>query len=435
MRSTMTTLFRTYRPSPGRSTSRQLIAAAILTLATIWLAACGGGDEPPAVTVEPTLTRYWAYETTPAGAMDPVVFGDKLYGGDNESGLVAHSVTFPPSARQPSCVACRCRAAPIPQARSSRTGPGRSTARRSNSPVAVDENDYALATSTYYRQVVRYRKIAADATVSFTVSKLWIASAGGNPWYSEGCAPADFYDCAGNLTGEVKLEVQLGRYERPVGAGLWEYSIVKEWDSKASLHGLTEAWGKYNETWTNPIWGSGDLVLDRYHLGARVTLARPIKVTVPLDAIAVDGRFFLHSQLTVSTYNGQQAESGISAMLRDPVDANGIDFEVTGAVPEPERLADPQPTMGSMPLPPVCAGPVDPEAGVLTFARAGRRRRRGPHVGARAAHGRQEGRPRCARQDRRRQRPCRHRLPRDRPGAAVPRWWRRGAPAAAVDGA
>ncbi|HEY7641258.1 MAG TPA: Calx-beta domain-containing protein [Steroidobacteraceae bacterium] len=214
-----------------------------------------------------------------------------------------------------------------------------------------------------------YRKKDPDATLRITVNRAFLHAIddGGAapdpvacPWDLD--VPSPFDDCAQFMTYaeanfDLKAHVLLAADDfYSVGGIAWLQGMAGLWSAGASGNGDQEA------LWSDEAF---DKDLDVSRTGgveAEFELIGPILIDVPLNDVGVDQVFNIDVRELTHAANVIQGESYISAFLRDPQQAQGLEVSFTGLEELPVQhdvRPDPQPQ--------ACTTEPDPEAGTVQF--------------------------------------------------------------------
>ncbi|MCW5636472.1 MAG: hypothetical protein KIT17_24275, partial [Rubrivivax sp.] len=229
------------------------------------------------------------------------------------------------------------------------------------SPAGPQRFDAVGATGTY-RQVQYFRKRDEAATLSFLITQALVRAADFDPRRPE-CNP-EGGGCR-LLRGYVDMTVTA--YDQTANttifarkSGIAVVGSYEEW-----LAGVVE----YAHQGEPPLWREGDFEVQDVGTLLRLLLARPLRVHVPIDTVAVGNQIVLDVRVDVEVNDRRQSESVVNAFLRDPQDPakGGLDFEYTGLDRDDPHRAPPLPPLVVQPAP-TCAGAADPAAGTLQFS-------------------------------------------------------------------
>lgn len=244
-----------------------------------------------------------------------------------------------------------------------------------------------------------FRKHEQNATLRYTVTQAWIDAIDNNgaepafvecPW-AAGTGPADL--CLDEVLGELDLSIAV-MAEGPahtlhaVHQGtvrLWGWQDNWQWDIQASpvfrRRGYVGASTDIQTARAKPIFHESQFELTISDGAAIATnavmrLIEPVTVEIDLSQIpacapttnpdfpCVGGEFFIETTATALAHNRRGRESFVGAKLRDPVSANGLDYETTGLQTiEPFEIAGP-----IVDPAPECTGSATSASGVLQFS-------------------------------------------------------------------
>jgi uncharacterized delta-60 repeat protein len=217
-------------------------------------------------------------------------------------------------------------------------------------------------------QYTSYRKMAADSTLTFTISSAIIETidANGGQLLPSECDEDDLADCADPIEGQLYFEAQA--YAKD---GYIFHTI-----GGAKLSGWQEHWNFDAWTYrpsTSPFWSKANFatnndVSDTHTLtDARLELIEPKRFAIDLSSIAVGQEFALRILTTATTLDRRGRESYVDAYVKDPQKLSGTAIETTGLKVTNHPLLAP-PLLEPPAAAPACAGDPDPAAGTLQFS-------------------------------------------------------------------
>src|SRR5690606_18164714 len=185
------------------------------------------------------------------------------------------------------------------------------------------------------------------------------------PWWVGGPVAQFPVECAALIKGEV--EASFYAYADPVSRSQ-PVDVFYYASGSTLLFGFADRWSvdAYADAASlSPMFAGASFDNDFNVNGsgrhARSRLSQPIVVEIPLDSIARGTEFEVVAFTRVRAYSRRQGESYISAYLRDPLSAEGLEVETHGLL-----LLDPPaeiPELRWTPPPVQCTG----AAGVIAF--------------------------------------------------------------------
>lgn len=233
---------------------------------------------------------------------------------------------------------------------------------RTESPQGDMSNTLSkIGSETGLVQKQGYRKIAPNATLRLTVTRVFFEAVDGNasdiiqyrecPWLRE---------CHGVIRADVEFDVRAYRlstfFQRRGFAVLdgyhnnWRFDAVDAASSRASL------------------WKPDDFEFGTDGPGrATLRLKQPLVIDIDLSSVDEDQTFTLLVDASVRAINRRQRESAVSAFFRDPVSLDGVTIEAVGLEPVAVPFDEPP---DDEPEAELCTGPIDPAAGTLQFTAA-----------------------------------------------------------------
>jgi uncharacterized delta-60 repeat protein len=236
-----------------------------------------------------------------------------------------------------------------------------------------DDDD--IGTGAFYFQRRAFLKNSSTATLSLTISELYLMLADGNPYSPSGeeCGMWDFsmHTDPQILRGHcwMALWAQAG-----MTVSAFDLSGNFRWkgEGQVVLRGWIDNFEHitYPYSFSKQLLGYGDVDFEEINLdpttSAEVSLSRPKRVQIPLDNVPVGGRFMVVTRAHVMTYNRRQGESEAIAYFRDPQSTGGrIELTYEGLEPI-EPFTDEEPDFPPPP-PPVCSTGTTPQAGSVQF--------------------------------------------------------------------
>ncbi len=247
-------------------------------------------------------------------------------------------------------------------------------------PLGDLEQGDDIGGAAQFYQVQSFRKESPDATLSATVSDLYLYVADGNPHDPTASQCGSF-----NLAGDPEV----ARFhcwtvtwaEARLRLTAWDVTNSFQWRGAGTvaLHGWIQNFEHIvspRESGAAHLLRSGDVQFRELGgggvpgLAAEVTLAGPRHIQIPLNSVPLHGEFFLATDARVVAYNRRQGESVVSAYFKDPQSTGGgIELTYSGL----ELLT---PTTDVLPVfpdppPPVCNGGTNAAAGSVQFGQAG----------------------------------------------------------------
>ena len=222
-----------------------------------------------------------------------------------------------------------------------------------------------------YRQRQWYRVNASSPSVRAIISKLNLSveSYQGRPLPRHCPAHVPRDNCIYGLYADAIFGLTIGReFEDDRLTGPWDGKSVHRVGGYVKLLGTTGMW--FGRAAPGPfaqetLFTDDDfeMVLDE-EFEASVRLRSPKTINIPLDRFFNFGdRFYVDTTINVKAYNEHAGESYAGSLLRDPVETDGIELQVTGLEPVDGPMdlnitpAQDEP----------CDGAPDPGAGNITF--------------------------------------------------------------------
>lgn len=240
------------------------------------------------------------------------------------------------------------------------------------------EDSSVIGSASELRQVWRFRKDTADASLQIVITQVTLEAMDYNsaapdheecPWYTTGGPILEFVtECASVITGEV--EATYFAYADPTRASPPEAFYYAS--STAKLFGYSTHWTP--DVYTSAMSVAPLFTIDHFSLNPSVDgtgrhalarLSAPVTVEVPLDSVADGTEFELVARLRARANSRRQGESYVSAYFRDPVSSDGlsVDYEGLTLLDPPDEI--PEATWSPSPVP-ACAG--GSAGGTIQFA-------------------------------------------------------------------
>ena len=255
------------------------------------------------------------------------------------------------------------------------TAPGFTYLLEDQAPVGVPENGDDIGSAAHFYQRQAFRKNAPDAKLTLHVTNLRLFVFDGNTeepnqqdcgdWWLLDDPQAGEWHCWEALFAQATLNLKAFDV-----TGNLHYEGMGE----VYLHGWFQHWSHFamnvHQGATRVIW-PGDLQYREIdyktlkNMAAEVTLAYPVDIDIPIDAVPVNGNFMLVTDARVVAYNRRQRESAVTADFRDPQSTDGIVVTYEGLEPIPVYTDD-DPVFPPPP-PPECTTGYDPAAGTVQF--------------------------------------------------------------------
>lgn len=307
------------------------------------------------------MTRWWHFGRMRVGGTTEESVGAEqvqIGGSLNQSMDFGGLVLFPPGA------------GPNAKAELFSNETGKTYWAYTEAPNATLTDGAVIGSSAHLHQFQVYRKRDSNATLRLVVSKTFLEAIDGNPnlpsaiecpWHNPG---GSFADCA-------RITLASANYSVTAFSYLDQKTILKT-GGGAQLFGWRGAWDYEAYTTfgaTGSFWDRGSFTFDPDvdDVGgghAALSLDTPITINVPLDSVQVGNDFYVSAKVDVLAWNHRQRESYLAAYFRDPVAANGLEFEFTGIDPIETPLEKPEePVPASAPA---CNG--GPNGGTIQFA-------------------------------------------------------------------
>jgi uncharacterized delta-60 repeat protein len=364
-------------------------APALVLAACVVLTACGGGggSEPPPAPEPPleqtSVQRFWQLNEYQAqGRVDKVLEndsrasdGDLSRALDLSGGLPFVPPEYPGKSRPQVGVFAR---------------PGGMTfGAFSDAPglTALNSSNGSVGSFSYFNQKQAFRKQAADATLEFVISSVWVDLIDDNgpelmavecPWGLVSLRTA----CEGVMRAFAHYAIRVvadadrsgNSYEAQL---LFRAASVEAFGWQDHFEVAFDTGGRHPNTEPERLWDESDFehlrMTNALNLVNRqlVFLRRPKVISIPLDKVPLNAEFLVDSYMDTFTFNHRQRESFAAAYLRDPANAGGapgVEIRTTGLVPVPIQggsVLDPNADDT-----PECAGPPDPQAGTISFENA-----------------------------------------------------------------
>ncbi len=227
-----------------------------------------------------------------------------------------------------------------------------------------------------------FLKVDAGASLKMTITAVTLESIDENIHEpnAEECGSTTARNCTWVTHAEITGNVYAGTANEK----------LDEFDFNAFLRGFRENWESGAQTtrdftdpqghpsfdWFANVLGDQEFEFDDDVTGtggeifARVRLARPARIEIPLDKVPVGEIVFLKVDVTSSALNRRDGEVFVSAHFRDPLELQGTSLDFTGLEPIPVPDDFPRfPRLTPEEAPP-CSTASDPEAGTLQFGQA-----------------------------------------------------------------
>lgn len=188
-----------------------------------------------------------------------------------------------------------------------------------------DPNHASTGIAAGLNQYQWFVKRSATASMTFTISqtRLEIADFTGAttcPWYSPVIGTLE--DCSRLLIATVEIAIAGVKEGHTNGSRFFPDETFFQSYGGATLTGIIPSLQFYTVVSANhrKIWDDANFQTEVLAPGHwTVTLRRPVRVTIPLDSIAVGETFLIQSELTVVADNLIGGESYVSAFFRDPI--------------------------------------------------------------------------------------------------------------------
>jgi len=292
------------------------------------------GDDPPKPELE-IMARRWSFHRFDVGAVGDRPIGDErfqLEGTVSESLDYGPLVLFPPGE------------GPTAEGEVFSSDTGATYWVSAQAPGgSLNAPGSAIGNRVHLIQYQYFRKKDDNATLQIVVSKVFLESIDSNggtpsplecPWRRPGDS---FYDCRRVMWASAFFDVTAFDYRTQ--------THVLKTGGTVDLFGWMGVWDYDAHTSSGakqPLWDRSSFELDpSVDTGsgaqAQVRLAAPITIDVPLSGIHKGDMFLLTAQAQVDTYNRRQRESYLSAYLRDPQQASGMELRPARSSSRPMR--------------------------------------------------------------------------------------------------
>jgi uncharacterized delta-60 repeat protein len=242
-----------------------------------------------------------------------------------------------------------------------------------------------MGSSATLHQSQWFRKEREDATLSYTVTGVFLEGIDGNgglptaqecPWLKPGM---DVFDkCLRIMWPYVTFSLDAHSYYATPGRfcsfqRLGASQCFFTTGGHAELSGWRGAWRPDVYSIHNAmerLWNIDDFEFDRDVDGtgfgrAHLKLRAPIVIEIPLERVPVGRPFEVHAMVYLSAINSRQRESYLSAYFRDPAAGDGLGYTLDGVTPIEGPVSPPRDETAEHP--PVCESGTDP-AGAIQFA-------------------------------------------------------------------